>query len=100
MNRRLYQHFGFPANAYARVWNTQTLDYYVEQTLHGRQLPTQLDPDDDPNHMGGNVIVRRNGDVIWVYRSKLPTDRPSVEQLQYILQRSIYDDNHLNFDTM
>ncbi|CAF2521458.1 unnamed protein product [Rotaria sp. Silwood2] len=97
-DRRLYRHFGFPAKAYARVWNVQTLDYYVEQKLSGRQLPTKLDKNDDPNQMGGNAIIDRNGRVIWVYKSKTPTDRPNVKQLQSILEHSIHDDSHLNFD--
>ncbi|CAF0868092.1 unnamed protein product [Rotaria sp. Silwood1] len=97
-DRRLYRHFGFPAKAYARVWNVQTLDYYVEQKLSGKQLPTLLDKNDDPNQMGGNAITDRNGQVIWVYKSKTPTDRPSVQQLQSILEHSIHDDSHLNFD--
>jgi hypothetical protein len=82
--RRLYRHFGFPANAYARVWNIETLDYYVEQKLNGIQLPTKLDEKDDPNQMGGDVIVNQNGQVIWVYKSKSPTDRPNIQQLQCV----------------
>ncbi len=99
-NRCLYRHFGFPANAYARVWNIQTLDYYVEQKLSGKQLPTKLDKNDDPNQMGGDVIINREGRVIWVYKSKSPTDRPSVKQLQCILEHSVHDDSYLNFDTI
>jgi hypothetical protein len=98
-DRRLYQHFGFPSNAYARVWNIQTLDYYVEQKLSGKQLPTKLDQNDDPNQMGGDAIITGEGRVIWVYKSKSPTDRPSVKQLQYVLEYSIHDDSHLNFHT-
>ncbi|CAF1919559.1 unnamed protein product [Rotaria magnacalcarata] len=86
-DRRLYHYFGFPGKAYARVWNVQTLDYYVEQKLNGKKLPTALDKNDDPNQMGGNVIIDQNGQVIWVYKSKSPTDRPSVKQLQCILER-------------
>lgn len=82
VHRDLYRHFGFPSNAFARVWNIETLDYYVEQKLSGKKLPTKLDPNDDPNQMGGNVMINRNGHIIWVYRSKSPTDRPSLEQLQ------------------
>ncbi|CAF4129902.1 unnamed protein product [Rotaria socialis] len=86
-DRRLYHYFGFPGKAYARVWNVQTLDYYVEQKLNGKKLPTALDKNDDPNQMGGNVIIDQSGRVIWVYKSKSPTDRPSVRQLQCILER-------------
>ncbi len=98
-DHRLYRHFGFPANAYARVWNIQTLDYYVEQKLSGKQLPTKLDKNDDPNQMGGDVIINKESQVIWVYKSKSPTDRPSVKQLRCVLEYSILDDSHLNFDT-
>lgn len=84
-HRHLYRYFGFPANAYARVWNVETLDYYVEQKLSGKKLPTKLDENDDPNQMGGDVIISRDGRVIWMQRSKSPTDRPSVQQLQDVL---------------
>ena len=84
-HRCLYRHFGFPSNAYARVWNIETLDYYVEQKVSGKKLPTKLDPNDDPNQMGGDVIINRDGHVIWVHRSKSPTDRPSLQQLQGFL---------------
>lgn len=99
-DRHLYQYFGFPAKAYARVWNTETLDYYVEQKLSGRKLPSKLDQNDDPNQMGGDVIVDRHGRVIWVYKSKTPIDRPDVKQLKCILDCLVYDDSHLNFDTL
>ncbi len=98
-DRCLYRHFGFPANAYARVWNIETLDYYVEQKLSGKQLPTKLDKNDDSNQMGGDVVISKQGRIIWVYKSKSPTDRPSVKQLQCVLKYSIHDDSHLNFDT-
>jgi hypothetical protein len=75
------------------------LDYYVEQKLSGKQLPTKLDKNDDPNQMGGNVIIDRTGRIISVYKSKSPTDRPSITQLQCILNNAIHDDSHLNFET-
>jgi hypothetical protein len=95
----LYRYFGFPGNAYARVWNIQTLDYYVQQKLNGKQLPTKLDKNDNPNQMGGDIVINQNGHFVWVHRSKSPTDRPSVQQLQCILENSIHDDSHFNFDT-
>ena len=97
--RSLYRYFGFPGNAYARVWNIETLDYYVRQKLSGKQLPTKLDENDDPNQMGGDVLINRDGRVIWMYRSKSPTDRPSLQQLQCLVENSIHDDSHLNFDS-
>ena len=84
-DRRLYRHFGFPANAYARVWNIQTLDYYVQQKFSGTKLPTKLDQNDDPNQMGGDAIITREGHVVWVYKSKSSTDRPNIQQLQSVL---------------
>ena len=98
-DRRLYRHFGFPANAFARVWNIQTLDYYVEQKLNGIHLPTKFDKNDDPNQMGGDAIIGRDGRIIWVHKSESPTDRPNIKQLQCALEQSIHDDSHLNFDT-
>lgn len=81
-DRSLYRYLTFPNNAYARVWNIQTLDYYVEQKIAGKSLPKKLDENDDPHQMGGNVLVNRTGEILFFYRSQTPTDRPSLEQLQ------------------
>ncbi len=97
-SRCLYRHFAFPAQAYARVWNTSTLDYYVQQKLGGKQLPKKLDQNDDPNQMGGDVLVDGHGQVIWIYRSQSPTDRPTLEQLQCLSFPTIHDPSHLNFN--
>lgn len=84
-HRTLYRHLAFPGKAYARVWNISTLEYYADQKLSGKRLPSALDPNDDPNQMGGDVLVNRLGEIIYLHRSQTPTDRPSVKQLQSLL---------------
>lgn len=81
-DRSLYRYFSFRGRAFSRVWNISTLDYYVQQKVSGRTLPTKLDPHDDPNQLGGDVLVDREGKILLLYRSANPTDRPSLEQLR------------------
>ena len=80
-NRVLYRYLEFPSDAFSRVWNIEVLDYYVEQKLKGIILPNPIDPNDDPNQMGGNLIVNQNGQILFLYRSRSPTDRPTIQQL-------------------
>ena len=82
----LCRYLGFLGNGYARVWNIETLDRYVQQKLMRKQLTTKLDQNDNPNQMAGNVMVNRNDQIIFLYKSQSPTDRPSIRQLQCLLK--------------
>jgi hypothetical protein len=46
--------------------------------LLGRRLER---PEQDTLQLGGDVLVHRDGDVRWIYRSRGPEDRPTIEQL-------------------
>jgi hypothetical protein len=84
--RLLYKLFGL-RNSYLKVWHTDTLTYYGEQMASGRQLPKSYeDMDDDPHQMGGNFILefrreRKGFKIVYSYRSKIPPDRPSINEL-------------------
>ena len=55
----------------------------------GRTLPTPIeDVDDDPNQMGGDFIVGKDGCMVYVHPSQVPTDRPSVEKLIEVLKKN------------
>lgn len=37
---------------------------------------------DDPNQMGGNMIIDKAGIYRFIYKSTTPRDRPSVDELK------------------
>ena len=54
--------------------------YYAEQKRAGRKLVAVFE-EDDPTQMGGDFVFDKDGKLALVYRSKVSTDRPSVEDL-------------------
>ncbi|XP_042218984.1 uncharacterized protein LOC121864128 isoform X1 [Homarus americanus] len=75
----LYQLLGLKRSV-ASVWNTATLSYYGAQIAKGIPLPeSYTDIEDDPHQMGGDFILDKQSKLQFVYRSKVPNDRPSVD---------------------
>ena len=77
--RKLYKAFGLKRSV-AEVWNTAALIYYAEQKRAGRKLVGMYD-NDDPTQMGGDFVIDRHGNVVLIHRSKISTDRPSVDEI-------------------
>ena len=77
--RKLYDMFGLEQSI-KRVWNCQTIWNYAAMKVAGDKLPS-MSEDDDPHQMGGDFILNENGVVLLHYASKVPSDRPSIEQL-------------------
>lgn len=49
---------------------------------HGRRF-TRIR--DDPNQLGGDVVLDAAGRLQWIYRSRWPADRPSVGEVRAAL---------------
>lgn len=81
-DRKLYRAFGLHRSL-AKVFNHKSLFYYGEQVASGRDLPKAMSGiEDDPLQMGGNFTVSiPSTKMTLVYRSKNPSDRPSLEQI-------------------
>ena len=63
--------------------------FYGEQMSQKGELPKPLtDYHDDPLQMGGNVIINQ-GEVVQVYASQFPADRPKVEDILSFLSQSV-----------
>ena len=77
--RQLYNAFGLKRSV-AKVWSISALVYYAEQKQAGRKLVAMFE-EDDPTQMGGDFVFDKDGKLALVYRSKVSTDRPSVEDL-------------------
>lgn len=77
--RQLYRVLGLTRSV-AKVWSISSLVYYAEQKRAGRKLVAVFE-EDDLTQMGGDVVFDKDGKLALVYRSKVSTDRPSVEDL-------------------
>ena len=77
--RQLYNALGLKRSV-AKVWSISALAYYAEQKRAGRKLVAMFE-EDDPTQMGGNFVFDKDGTLALVYRSKVSTDRPSVDDL-------------------
>ncbi|XP_035825281.1 uncharacterized protein LOC118477121 [Aplysia californica] len=64
------------------VWSIACMVYYAEQLVAGRELPKPFENvHDDPQQMGGDFVLDRQGVIKLSYPSKTSSDRPSVDQL-------------------
>lgn len=84
-SRALYQALGLKRSVES-VWSTTTLSYYGAQMAKGTPLPKGYkDVKDDLHQMGGDFILDKHSTLQFVYRSKTPNDRPSVDQILAVL---------------
>lgn len=85
--RELYLSIGL-TRSLEKTWSAQSLTYYAEQKAAGRKLPSSFHGIiDDPNQMGGDFIVDKQGRMKLVHPSQTPTDRPTVPNLLQALSQ-------------
>jgi alkyl hydroperoxide reductase subunit AhpC len=80
--RKVYQAYGMKRSFFG-TWNPGTILFYIRMFLVGRKWHGIQG---DPNQMGGDFIIDKNGTLILVYPSEEATDRPPVEGLFDILR--------------
>jgi hypothetical protein len=73
-----YAAFGLGRGGTGHNWRPATAWYYVLHALRGR-LPRLART--DYGQLGGDVLLARDGSVAWVYRSREPADRPSIDTI-------------------
>lgn len=77
--RASYRAFGFGRGSVSRVWlDPRVWARYLSLTARGRRLSA---PEQDTLQLGGDVLVRGDGRIGWIYRSRGPEDRPSVAEI-------------------
>ncbi|CAH3021803.1 unnamed protein product [Porites evermanni] len=74
--RHLYSALGL-RRSLTNAWSISKLVFYAEQKRAGRRMFEE----DDPNQIGGDFILDEQGRLALIHRSKIPTDKPSVEEL-------------------
>lgn len=82
--REAYREFGLGRQGVESLANVRTLAFYARQTLRGR-LP-RLHASDF-GQLGGDVLLDAEGSAAWIYSSREPADRPSVDDIVRELKR-------------
>jgi hypothetical protein len=85
-SRRLYGAFGLRTRSLLRLLDRETLMAYARALLHGH-LPHLRRT--DLRQLGGDVVLNRAGDAVFVHRSATPADRPPVEVVLRALRDAI-----------
>lgn len=80
-DRVIYRSYQLESSRW-RAWSPKTLWTYVKLLAAGR---TWLPKEGDISQMSGDFIIDSKGIIRLAYRSKEPTDRPSVEYLLKII---------------
>lgn len=77
--RAAYEAFGLGRASVARVWlDPRVWRSYAKLLGRGRRLHRLRE---DSLQLGGDVVLDAEGRVRWMYRSRGPEDRPSVDEL-------------------
>lgn len=66
-----------------RSWHPRNLWFYIRRILRGKPIPRIRA---NPNQMGGDFVIDKNGYILLAYYGKDPTDRPSVDMLLGVLR--------------
>ena len=81
-DRRVYRAYGLERSV-AKSWHPKMIAHYLGLLLKGRKL---LPIQGDPNQLGGDFIVDRQGIVRYAHPSDDPADRPSIQVLLRALE--------------
>lgn len=75
--REVYRAYGLERSI-LRSWSLRNLWSYVRAVFRGGSLPRI---GADPNQLGGDFLVSREGEVVWAYYGQDPVDRPTVKEI-------------------
>ncbi len=81
--RESYTQYDLRSSVWAS-WGPKNLWYYAKALATGQQLQENRG---DTNQLGGNFIVDNTGILRYAYRSKDPTDRPTIPTLLAELEK-------------
>ena len=68
------------------IWNLEIFTFYAAKVVEGRKDNNIPYDGDDLTVMGGDFIVKRNGEVVFAHVQKGQFDRPPVLQLLQCLK--------------
>lgn len=85
-DRELYRELGFGRASVARAWlDPRVWVRYADLLARGRRLHR---PEQDTLQLGGDAVFDSDARLRWLYSSRGPEDRPSVDALIDALSRA------------
>ena len=84
-DRAAYTTFGLLHGTRESVWSWDTAGAYLRGLARG-QLPRR--PEGDVRQLGGDVVLDRDGRVVYLYRGTTPADRPPVADVIAALRQA------------
>ena len=76
-DRRVYRAYALE-RSWWRAWHPRNLWFYTRHVLRGGALPRIKA---DPNQMGGDFLIDRQGVIQLAYYGQNATDRPALKQI-------------------
>ena len=80
-----YRAFGFPAGGRMAVWGPKVWLRYAQLLRGGARFER---PTEDTSQLGGDVVVGRDGRIVYLFRSSSPDERPLVDDLVEAVRRA------------
>lgn len=85
-DRTIYHAMGL-RRPLAKVWGIATITGYAENLATNNQLDLVHEAmADDPQQLGGDLIVDSDGNIVFLYASKTGSDRPDIATLLDVLR--------------
>lgn len=84
-SRATYRAYGLGRGPWWRVWGPGTIWAYARLLRRGGRLHR---PTEDTLQLGGDFVIGRDGRLVYVFRSKGPSDRPPVADLVAAVRRA------------
>ena len=78
-NSVVYRALGFPDSSY-KSWHVWTLWWYFKKWYEGHSI-RKIQSGEEVTQLGGDVVVDKQGRIVYLYRCQRPDDRPTVDQL-------------------
>ena len=90
-DRRAYEAFGLGRGSVVRVWvDPRVWARYVRLVARGWRPEAAHQ---DTLQLGGDVLIDSDGHIEWIYRSRGPEDRPSLEQIRHAVDEQRADNS-------
>ena len=88
-----YRAFDLPRGSWWQVAGPTAILGYLKLMLGGR-LPHMHTKGDDVKQLGGDFVLDASGRLVYLYRSRESTDRPSVKDLLLAVSETASDTDH------
>lgn len=84
-DRAVYRAYGLGRGSTWKIWGPKVVLTYVRLLRKGGRIEK---PSEDTSQLGGDFVIGRDGRIAYVFRSKGPDERPSVDDLLAAVRRA------------